>query len=381
MYATTNIINNCTILVVDDDFMMQKGVFEMLKDVNVRILAAPEAKTGLMLAQKKQPDLILMDWNMPGLSGLEALHLLRDNPATAHIPVIIMTALSVSSFNAHTALTSGADDFLKKPFDCYELIGRLTAALRQSHTQQELYHQKAALEKLSEEQKQLLSILSHDLKSPLNNIEALVSLTKLHLNEESPDSEPHKHLDLISSIVKQEQDLINQILEMHRFETMQVPQEHITINLHSWLIETLAPFKKNQKEIRIELDVQTLITIQSIPVFLKKVIDNLVSNALKYSHPNTIITISVTDLGDQIKLSIRDQGQGFHPDEVGDIFQKFKKFSAKPTGGESSSGIGLYIVKNIVGRLGGSIKLNTQYKRGSEFLINIPKKLSKIAVS
>ena len=119
----------------------------------------------------------------------------------------------------------------------------------------------------------------------------------------------------------------------------------------------------------------TQLYTQTSSIYIKKVVDNLLSNAIKYSYLNTSVQVTLADHSKYIYLSIKDQGQGFHPGEKEKVFQDFGKFSAQPTGGESSTGVGLYIVKSIIDRLGGSIQLKSTYGKGSEFIVLIPKSM------
>ncbi|MGB0524865.1 MAG: hybrid sensor histidine kinase/response regulator [Flammeovirgaceae bacterium] len=381
MDTTDQFLEDCTILIIDDELAVQRDIIEMFADKPANLIAAPNAEIGIHLAKKKQPNLVLMDWNMPGMLGVEALQVLKKDPETQHIPVLIMTAHAITSLQTHLCLTLGADDFLKKPFDTHELIGRICAVLRQYRAKQQIEVQNQSLKKLSEEQSQLLSMLSHDLKSPLNSIEALVSLTESQLSKHIVDPEVQTYLGMITKIVRQERDLINAILEMHRFETLSIEEENQPILLSSWLQEQLAPFQNNTKQITVAYHCDDECLIYSIPIYLKKIVDNLVSNALKYSYPETTIHVQLTALEDVVILKVKDQGQGFHPEELDQVFQKFQKLSAKPTGGESSSGIGLYIVKSVVDRLGGEIQLVSSPKEGTEFIVQIPKNIPQNEVA
>jgi signal transduction histidine kinase len=108
--------------------------------------------------------------------------------------------------------------------------------------------------------------------------------------------------------------------------------------------------------------------------YLNRIIDNLVSNAIKFSPKNSIITINGRSENDGIFFSIKDLGPGFSESDKSSLFQKFKRLSAQPTGGESSNGLGLAIVKTLVDRLGGEIILSSESGAGAEFILRIPEK-------
>ena len=106
--------------------------------------------------------------------------------------------------------------------------------------------------------------------------------------------------------------------------------------------------------------------------YLSRILDNLISNAIKFSPHGTSMKVEASLENGGIRFSVRDQGPGFSEADKKDLFKKFKKLSARPTGGESSNGLGLAIVKILVDRLGGKIQLNSAQGQGSEFIITIP---------
>jgi signal transduction histidine kinase len=106
--------------------------------------------------------------------------------------------------------------------------------------------------------------------------------------------------------------------------------------------------------------------------YLSRIVDNLITNAIKFSNRDSTVEVSAGRLNGSIWISIKDQGLGFSEKDKQDVFQKFKKLSSKPTAGESSNGLGLAIVKTLVDRLQGTIELRSEKGKGSEFLIHLP---------
>jgi signal transduction histidine kinase len=105
---------------------------------------------------------------------------------------------------------------------------------------------------------------------------------------------------------------------------------------------------------------------------LSRIVDNLLTNAIKFSNRNASVEIAAGTSNNLIWISIKDQGQGFSEKDKRDLFQKFKRLSAKPTAGESSNGLGLAIVKTLVDRMKGTIELVSEKGKGSEFIIHLP---------
>jgi signal transduction histidine kinase len=106
--------------------------------------------------------------------------------------------------------------------------------------------------------------------------------------------------------------------------------------------------------------------------YVGRILDNLITNAIKFSPKDTAVDISAVKENGQLKISIKDHGQGFSERDKAQLFQKFKKLSARPTAGESSNGLGLAIVKTLVDRLSGSIDLISDKGKGSQFIVKLP---------
>ena len=120
--------------------------------------------------------------------------------------------------------------------------------------------------------------------------------------------------------------------------------------------------KINTDDIQVETDAE----------FLSRILENLLSNAIKFSHPNSTITVKSGQSDHGFFIAVKDSGPGFSEKDKSQLFQKFKRLSARPTASESSNGLGLALIKNLVERLGGNIKLISAPRQGSEFVVTIP---------
>lgn len=161
MTETAN--SNKKILVVDDDPSNLEVILDFVSGTNLEIIYAPNAKTGLDLVKSENPDLVIMDWEMPVMNGIEAIKLLKADPETEEIPVIVATGVMTQSRDLSQALEVGAVDFLRKPFDPVEFRARLSATLRLSESYREIKRknleisrQKDQIVELSAREKELL---------------------------------------------------------------------------------------------------------------------------------------------------------------------------------------------------------------------------------
>jgi signal transduction histidine kinase len=215
-----------------------------------------------------------------------------------------------------------------------------------------------------------MNIVAHDLKSPLNRIKGLSDLVEM---EGELNTNQKKYLGLIKDSTRSGLDLITDLLDVNALEVNREPEFSI-FNLSTFLTERANAFRPGASAKAIEIALEQHVTepIESDQEYLSRIMDNLISNAIKFSPRNTIIQITSEMKGDLFSISVKDQGPGFNQADIKFMYQKFKKLTARPTGGESSNGLGLAIVKILVDRLGGKIDLKTEVGKGSTFEILLP---------
>lgn len=226
------------------------------------------------------------------------------------------------------------------------------------------------LSKSIQEKEHLSQILVHDLKSPLSNIQMLSFLfEELITNKESEEL-----LVIFNKSLQDVFHLINQMETLNDVENTSIKLYLEEIDLNLFLREQIDAFLKTAavKNINIVfIPFKGMGSIKTDVNVLKRVINNLISNAIKFSKFNKEITIKTQKKADKISISIQDEGPGFIPEEQKKLFKRFSKLSNKPTNNESSSGLGLYIVKELLEKLNSSISLESTPGKGSTFIINL----------
>lgn len=253
---------------------------------------------------------------------------------------------------------------------------RLTAHIIQEQNQA-LLAQNARLIQLDQEKSDLMHIVAHDLKAPLNRVKGLANL----LQHEELSANQEEYINLMLNVVDQGRDMIQELLDLQRLESQEVALEIESINLNELLQNILLGFEKDASNKNIQLNLNTKPETEEIstdPALLERIMDNLLSNAIKFSHANSKINISLEapSGSEYLCISVEDEGQGFSEEDKQHIFKKFTRLSAKPTDGEDSSGLGLYIVKLLVETLRGKISLQSTLGEGSRFDIQLPRHLN-----
>lgn len=227
------------------------------------------------------------------------------------------------------------------------------------------------LSDLNQEKNTLMNIVAHDLKSPLNRISGLTSIVEL----EGELSEKHKiYMKMIRDATHSGLNLITDLLDVNALEQVNSAPEIKEISIPALLEERARSMQMaaDNKSIKLELDIKVDRLVRTDESYLNRIVDNLLSNAIKFSKNGASVFVTSYISNNALVLIIKDTGPGFLEEDKPFLFQKFKKLSARPTGGESSNGLGLAIVKTLVERLRGEIRLETSRGNGSEFIITLP---------
>lgn len=238
----------------------------------------------------------------------------------------------------------------------------------------ELSSQNQSLADLNHEKDVIMSIVAHDLKSPLTSILGLINL----MNMEGQLQQVHRdYLRMIREVTQSNLNLIVDLLDVSALDTNQQGIEYSTFAPAPLIEErmSLFQFAATNKGITLKVINPIFETIESNPSYIGRILDNLVSNALKFSSRGSIVEVSTRLAENILELSVKDNGPGFSDTDKMLLYQRFKKLSARPTGGESSNGLGLAIVKTLVDRLKGEIILHSSKGNGSEFVVRVPVKV------
>jgi signal transduction histidine kinase len=227
--------------------------------------------------------------------------------------------------------------------------------------------------RLNDEKNHFLGITTHDLKAPLAGISGLLELMRL---EKVSLSE--RHLGYIKLMEETCQDmlrLISDLLDLSRIEqgTSNMTIREISISKVISQLEDHFRSWALRKNIKLVFESPTSSkAIFSDPDILVRILDNLISNAIKFSPKGKQVTISIVKEETYVRFSVSDQGPGIKESERDKLFMRFQKLSARPTDGESSSGLGLSIVKDLVDLLKGTIKVESDPVNGTHFIVQLP---------
>ena len=228
------------------------------------------------------------------------------------------------------------------------------------------------LKSLNEEKNGFISLVAHDLKSPLSQILGLVDL----IIEDKTVSEDHKALlTMIKRATNNQVEMIHKILNVNQIESKKIAVEIEAVDLSKLLanlVDQNIP-KASKKEITIIGKISSNLTILSDKGYILQIMDNLLSNAIKFSPKGSTVYLKAIWQNSKAVCEVRDEGPGIPKNDQKKLFKKYQRLSAKPTGNESSTGLGLSIVKRFAKSLGADIWVESEVGKGTSFFLAFPK--------
>ncbi|WPO98337.1 hybrid sensor histidine kinase/response regulator [Pseudomonas sp. HR96] len=384
------------LLIVDDLPENLLALDALIKQPDREVHKALSADEALSLLLQHEFAMAILDVQMPGMNGFELAELMRSTEKTKNIPIIFVSAAGREMNYAFKGYESGAVDFLHKPLDIHAVKSKVNVFVDLYRQRKTLKEQLDELERSRQEQEILLkelqvtqnelehavrmrddfmSIVSHEVRTPLNGLILETQLRKLHLARDNADAfSLEKMRGMVERDERQIQSLIRLIedmLDVSRIRTGKLsirPSRFDLVQLTANLLDNFAP--------QVAAADCTVALQADEPVFgtwdefrIEQVASNLVSNALRYGGKGPI---EVTVYAHQgfARLEVRDHGIGISKENQGRIFQQFERVSAKHV--VAGLGLGLFISEQIVAAHGGSITVESALGEGSLFRVSLP---------
>lgn len=367
------------VLVVDDESGIRSGVARILgnfhvtypfmdEDYTFSLQEAATGEEGIEIIDRDMPDILLLDNKLPGIQGVEVLEYVRKK----NLDIVVAMITSYASIDvAVRAHNDGAIDFIPKPFTPQELKTSIEQITKQLYLRRITNTLKVEGRKV---RFQFLSVLSHELKAPLNAIEGYLRMMQERQLGNSLDdyaSAVERSLQRIESM----RNLIMDLLDFTKvsFERHLENMQDISLNdLVSMAIVTVSPYAIH-KDIRFNTDIRHCGKIWADPNDFEIILNNLISNAVKYNRTGGSVTVTVDCNENEFTVSVADTGIGMNADEREMLFEEFSRIKNEKTRNISGSGLGLSIVRKVVELYHGVIKVESEPDRGSVFTVIIPK--------
>ncbi|MDT8379431.1 MAG: hybrid sensor histidine kinase/response regulator [Desulfotignum sp.] len=365
------------LLVVDDEPALGAAVARVLKNYTIHvpevdltvgydIAHADTGEKAMQILDDSAPDLLLLDHKLPGISGLDILNHISDPPLD--MLTIMITAYATLE-NAVAATRRGAYDFLAKPFTPEELKATVYRA-----TKHLLLCRQA--EKLAREKRRIrfefISVLAHELKAPLAAIEQFLDIVL--------SADPKEDTGLIRELTERSlarvqgmRKLILDLLDVTRLESGQKPRKMMCVNLvntASLAVENMTGPAK-ARGITMEIHSRGPVCLSADPWEMETILNNLVSNAVKYNSDNGRVTVTLSSDQNRVSIQVSDTGIGISPRDADRLFQEFVRIRTRRTESIAGSGLGLSIIKKIAALYNGDITFESTPGSGTIFTVTL----------
>jgi signal transduction histidine kinase len=366
------------VLVVDDEPGICSGVKRILsrftvsypfmdEDRGFEIYEASTGEDAIEFIKKNPPDIILLDNKLPGIQGTDVLEYINNN----NRDILVMIITSYASLElAIKATNQGAHDFIPKPFTPQELKSAMENITKHLFL-------RGMTKRLNKEGKevrfQFLSVLSHELKSPLNALEGYLNIMQ-ERQAGNDISDYDQIIDRSQQRIKGMRNLIMDLLDLTKIQFEKKEDKLETVNLNHITqnaIESINPYAI-QKDVSIELHVEDEIYYDADPGDIEIVLNNIISNAVKYNKEQGAVEVSLENKDGDVIISVSDTGIGMSKEETQNLFNEFYRAKNEKTKQITGSGLGLSIVKKVVDLYNGTIDVNSVPDKGSTFTVRLP---------
>lgn len=363
------------ILIVDDVMSNVLLLKVLLTNEKFQIVTASNGQQALEQVDKEKPDLILLDVMMPDLSGFEVAQRLKGNPDTADIPVIFLTALN-STADIVKGFQVGGNDFISKPFNKEELIIRVTHQISLVAAKRIIVAQTEELRKIIMGRDKLYSVIAHDLRSPMGSIKMVLNMLILNLPSSSIGDEMYELLTMANQTTEDVFSLLDNLLKWTKSQIGKLKVVYQDIDMVEVVEGVIEIFSMvaGLKKIRIRLESPEVLAVNADIDMVKTVIRNLISNAIKFSHEDTEILVTVEAKDGMAVVSVKDSGCGIDEENQKKLLHTDTHFSTFGTNNEEGSGLGLLLCQDFVIKNGGKLWFTSAKGEGSVFYFDIPLK-------
>jgi signal transduction histidine kinase len=368
------------VLVIDDEPGIRSGVSRILNNFHVtypfmdedytfEVSEAATGEDGIEILERDMPDILLLDNKLPGIQGVEVLEYIRKR----NYDIVVAMITSYASLDvAIRATRDGAIDFIPKPFTPQELKSSIENITKQQYLKRITHKMKQEGKKI---RYQFLSVLSHELKAPLNALEGYLRMMQAKQAGEMIDD----YATPIERSLQRIQGMRNLIMDLLDFTKIRLERkeekvEEVNLSeIAASAIITVQPYAI-QMDVSINLDIRSEAVIMADPVDMEIVFNNLISNAVKYNKIGGKADITIDSSDSEAILIISDTGIGITKSDTENLFTEFVRIKNEKTRNISGSGLGLSIVKKVVELYHGTINVESTPDIGTVFTIRLPKK-------
>ena len=361
------------LLVVDD---VQTNVLllkALLSKDGYGILVANNGQEALEVIRNENPDLILLDVMMPGMDGFEVAERLKSEEYRCEIPIIFLTALDDTQ-SIVNGFKLGAGDFISKPFRKEELMVRIKHQLSLVAARRIIEEKNEELRKTIAGRDKMYSVIAHDLRSPMASMKMLLNTIMMSVEKDKIDPDIFDMLEMSNKTSEEVFSLLDNLLKWTKSQLGKltvIPQKLDISGLADGVVEVMNSVAEVKHIKLIRTDHESFFVYVDIEM-IKPVLRNLISNAVKFSNPDSDIKVGIKAEDGKVIVSVTDSGKGIKKEDQHKLLKDSTHFTTYGTNSEEGSGLGLLLCRDFARKNGGELWFESEENLGSVFSFSLP---------
>lgn len=358
------------VLIAEDEPALLDFFCELVSHLGHEPIRAEDGDRAFELARRQLPDLVVTDWMLPGRTGTELMSSLRQEPALGRTPVILLSAGRPSEADQRTAFR-----FLPKPvaLDTFEnAVREALAAIDHAEPPSSFRaHPNSDLSPVALVREAMLSWVAHEIKSPLSAALMANQLAIRGIDHQEEPAALKRRLTVIARQLARMDELVTSILDAARLDEARLDLDLELIEISPWMVQIADYWRDLHPEYDFPISGGDGLVIEADRERLRQVLDNLISNAIKYGGSSRTVAIEVQAKDSDVFISVRDSGAGIPPNELPHIFDRFHRVAGQ---GGRGHGLGLYIAAALARLHGGDLTVESRVNYGSTFTLKVPRR-------
>ena len=361
------------LLVVDD---VQTNVLllkALLGKEGYGILVANNGQEALEVIRNENPDLILLDVMMPGMDGFEVAERLKSEEFRCEIPIIFLTALDDTQ-SIVNGFKLGVGDFISKPFRKEELMVRIKHQLSLVAARRIIEEKNEELRKTIAGRDKMYSVIAHDLRSPMASMKMLLNTIMMSVEKDKIDPDIFDMLEMSNKTSEEVFSLLDNLLKWTKSQLGKltvIPQKLDTSGLADGVVEVMNSVAEVKHIKLIRTDHESFFVYVDIEM-IKSILRNLISNAVKFSNPDSEIKVGIKAEDGKVIVSVTDSGKGIKKEDQHKLLKDSTHFTTYGTNSEEGSGLGLLLCRDFARKNGGELWFESEENLGSVFSFSLP---------
>ena len=361
------------LLVVDD---VQTNVLllkALLGKEGYGILVANNGQEALEVIRNENPDLILLDVMMPGMDGFEVAERLKSEEFRCEIPIIFLTALDDTQ-SIVNGFKLGVGDFISKPFRKEELMVRIKHQLSLVAARRIIEEKNEELRKTIAGRDKMYSVIAHDLRSPMASMKMLLNTIMMSVEKDKIDPDIFDMLEMSNKTSEEVFSLLDNLLKWTKSQLGKltvIPQKLDISGLADGVVEVINSVAEVKHIKLIRTDHESFFVYVDIEM-IKSILRNLISNAVKFSNPDSEIKVGIKAEDGKVIVSVTDSGKGIKKEDQHKLLKDSTHFTTYGTNSEEGSGLGLLLCRDFARKNGGELWFESEENLGSVFSFSLP---------